>query len=471
MAGSLGVCAAVVWLVIASGGLGLAQAYKPGTQQTLEALAKNLAAKAGRVSGTAELGPVPAFAVVEGAGWGQVTATPDRTSLSRIVTASLPAQVRGLALLWLASDQNPRDLALVDMLLDSNEAAGQLPSVSFGQAVLVSYPVRWKAFSLGELALVAAERIVGRHFSNVQAYRAWTAEQGQLTDSFVYWETFLRTSRGERAKKRLTGLMAKNPKLFARVLLARRGGADDLYGLEEDRVLEFLRRQIGPNGLLALLHGRQAWPEFAQPERFAVFAAWVLPRWKRLMGAKKNKELLSLWAKQKFEGAAWVRRDLALAAARAHPSKSLDLLKAVLAEEPTPRMGPVLAELARLHLKESRELIGTWFLREPDMATEDNRVDVLAALKNGGEVDAEALAAWVLDPRFRTDSPRVVAGLAKALEGLGLGALPACASPMAPRTLKNQAREMFERSEKAAAAARHKCLLAVKTRLSGLPRR
>jgi hypothetical protein len=363
----------------------------------LRSLATSLDKMAGKVSGSAELGELPCWVVRTGGAFClEAQELPQRSALKEVIAGSGSARVRAAAVLWLASGKNPDDLPAIEALLDSGDAAGSWPQVIITQRVMPSYPVDWTPLTLGQVALTAAGVITGREFNDASAYRSWRASQGDIKSSFEYWEASLqRCSHQERAR-RLDDLQRKNPELLVRVMLM--GRERNSYGWDAKRLVAFVKRHVGDR-LVELVQGKQKWPEFGDPARFANFASWTFDHWERLVGPAHGKVLMELFRKRDYPEEKWVRKHLALAAARAHPGQRKRILTAVLREAPTPFMAPVLKALATHHLKERMSVIAHWF-HKAGSAADENRAAILEAIGNQGSRGRRALRRLILSSRF-----------------------------------------------------------------------
>jgi hypothetical protein len=421
---------------------------------------------AGSATGSADLEGLPGFAIL--GPWqphDAVAPEPDRELLRRVAASDEPTRIRALALLWLARAERIEDLEVLDGLIDSTEPAGPFPEVRVTQQAQLSYPASWREPTLGQVALVAAGVVVNRRFENSADYRRWRAEQGDLTASVAYWEGVLRGEINVAARhEKLAAIRADNPELFVRLLLTADDSQRALYGTNAEEIAAAVRAQIKIERLERLLRRQERWPEFADPQRFGNFAAWVFDHFEAISDRGDEQRLLELWTTWPCPDENWVRRHLALAIARtAHGDRERVLLE-VLDEKPTPWMADVFKELLRDGLSSHGAAVAPWFHEQDSLSADENRVAIVEVLASGPAAKRD-LRQLVLDERFATDSAQVIHALAAAAKTLGAKPVASCDEPLSPvgtgpvlEQAKHRPRQITPADEQRAAQARAACL-------------
>jgi len=470
---------AITSLVVAGCGAGEpspARAPEPEASAalaTLHDVAAELDRLAGTATGSADLERLPGWALIGPRGLpAPGEPPPDLGELRAIASGDQTPRIRALACLWLAVAGQIEDLGLLDDLLDTRAPAGPFPSVRITQQVQPSYPVSWQDLTLGQVALDAASTILGRRFDSNADYRRWRAEQGDLESSVAYWEGVLdaETSAEARAAK-VREIRERDPELLVRLVLTADESHRRLYDMPDEDIAALVADLFDAHRLERLLRRQERWPEFAEPERFGRFAAWIFDHFEAVTGPEDRDVLLELWEAWPCPDENWVRADLALAIARTQAERREEVLLAVLEERPSAWMGEVLAELLRDGLGDRLAAVAPWFFVPDTLTGDENRIAIVGALARGPNGRAD-LRRLVLDQRFATDSPRVIQALIEASRELGQEiecgeSIVAVGTGEVLEHAKHSPREITPEDERRARDARTACLKRIRAWLRG----
>lgn len=431
-----------------------AAAATPGpTTEQLTKLAENLADLALTAKDTSATKQLPPW-VFLGPGSGrrlEGQMRPKRAALEAIIGSKAPAKVRGLALLWLAHARNVDDLPLIESYLDNTDAAGSYPTLLMSQSVRRSYGLDWQSLTLGDIAFRSATMIVGHNYGGVAGYRSWRKSQGDLRDSFEYWSNQAATSRSAKeGRATLTPLLAHNPDLFLRVLLVR--GAVRAFPASE--LQKLVQNKLSAKKLLKLVALEEQWPEFKNKTHYGRFCRWVFDNWQALFEKQEAKKLLELWRDPQFaKDVVWVRRHLAVAAARANPAQGLKILTQALKQKPTPQMDAVLKEMVGNYLPGATKPAIAWFLDAQSL--DADRLTIVRYMGGAGLNGKRSLAKLIRAKGFRVDNGAIITAMVKAIRGWGAALDPICLGSLdAPR---RKGRITPHERLKEAAANRRKC--------------
>jgi hypothetical protein len=380
---------------------------------------------------------------------------PDAKVLRALVKSryAVEPRVQALAALWLSSAQNPDDAPAIEPLLDAPKSAGSFPRVLAGQALRPSYPIDWQPKTLGEIALAALSQVFGPRFDSSEAYRTFRREHPVARQSVVEWEALLNRLDSEQRKHQLLELRDHDPSLFLRVVLFSLV-AEDVHTVLPDDALTALARQIAtPDQWIAMLAGRGEWPELNEPARFTVFANWC---YRHASGLGLSPEaLLRLWNSKSSprEG----RAQLAVAAARANPAESEDILLSAIRE--MPGIEVPLAELAAEHFDAHADLIVEQFFAAKGPFPGDLHKAVLATLASHGASGRDHLARFASDSRFPVDEPETLRTLVKTAQALGAPGEFRCVHQLyADGDFPRKRMGRTDADEQRAALARAECL-------------
>ncbi|MCC7071120.1 MAG: hypothetical protein IT383_07350 [Deltaproteobacteria bacterium] len=362
-----------------------------------------------------------------------------------------------LALMWLASDRDARDLAIVKRHLERREQAGSLPIVLYGQVKQAGYPMRWIDVTVHDVALAALGLITGQRFASSEQYRDWVRSHPDIESSYDYWLGFLSDSSPEQRKSKLDGLRARNAELFLKVVLT------DIeqhrhFGWAPDDVVAVFASTISPQRALAMVRRWNGWPELADDARALELGRWILQHHARTLGNACD-ELTALWRHRstlEIEMRSW----LAKAVAECRPAESRSVLVASLDEMPTPQ---VVAELVRRHLDVEEDRVARTFFGAGESSSLQRAI--LVELRAMGPRGKQVLARLVLDERLSPDDPFVIAEMVDT--ALALGAPNEF--PLRSEIFGRAKRPASEQQEAAARAdhARRACLARVRRWLGG----
>ncbi len=246
------------------------------------------------------------------------------------------AWLKALAAFWWVQYGDRKQLEPLAGLLDDASSVGRLPSLIFSQRVAPPL-VQWRESSLGQVASLCLERMIGLRFSSRASFDRWHGMNRN-------WGSSPDLQRAELLRLMLAGdeeglsqrlrSLEKKPELYVRTLLFGEHQGQpfwmlDAFPLGDAQMTGFVKAKLGPAKLLALLQKDKTWPEFeGKDSRYHFYRRWVLDRAEILFSSR---EAPIFW--RMAEGAlkrGKVEARLVIAAARLSPRRGRDLLQKAL---------------------------------------------------------------------------------------------------------------------------------------------
>jgi hypothetical protein len=191
---------------------------------------------------------------------------------------------RALAMRWLSVAQDAADIRLLEPHIRSSAFAWRKPLELRAQTQAVvdcGAVAQWKKLTLGDVALAAIGRIIGKPRLSLAEYEAWKKRHNRPRSAMSYWLSRLPSLR-RNCSAVLDELAKHDSALLVRLLVALdRGYRDPTPACPTPNELRALAKRFDRKRLIAQLQVPTSWqaardPEHAAKTSFQRFAEWAL---------------------------------------------------------------------------------------------------------------------------------------------------------------------------------------------------